>query len=171
MGDTGSLILGVIVSAMAIQFNELNGTITSGYHFPQAPLILFGLLIVPVSDTLRVFVVRICQKRSPFSPDMNHIHHMLVKCGLSHIQASGGVLLYTIFFFLLAFTLQQYINITMNFMILLSLDFLSIGLLCKKKKQVRVTEALKEEITNMQILYKSEQKLPFISNKVKEPVD
>ncbi len=177
MGDTGSLILGVIVSAMAIQFNEFNGTVTSGYHFPQAPVILFALLIVPVSDTLRVFIVRICQKRSPFSPDMNHIHHMLVKCGLSHIQASSGLVLYTVVFFLLAFILQQYISITLNFAILLSLDFMSIGLLCKRKKRVQVTDALKaqlavkEEVTNIQIPYKSGQNLPLILNRVREPVD
>ena len=177
MGDNGSLILGVIVAVMAIQFNELNSTIIHRYHFSQAPAMLFTLLIVPVSDTLRVFVVRICQKRSPLSPDMNHIHHMLVKCGLTHIQATGGLMIYTVIFFMLAFILQQYINITLNLLILLSLDFLCIGLLCRRKRQIQEAETLKEklsaqkEITNIRIPYINEQSNPIILNKVKEPVD
>jgi hypothetical protein len=40
--------------------------------------------MMPLLDTLRVFAIRIFKRRSPFSPDRNHIHHLLLDRGLSH---------------------------------------------------------------------------------------
>jgi hypothetical protein len=40
--------------------------------------------MIPLLDTLRVFAIRIFKRRSPFSPDRNHIHHLLLDRGLSH---------------------------------------------------------------------------------------
>jgi UDP-N-acetylmuramyl pentapeptide phosphotransferase/UDP-N-acetylglucosamine-1-phosphate transferase len=40
--------------------------------------------MIPLLDTLRVFAIRIFKRRSPFSPDRNHIHHLLMDRGLSH---------------------------------------------------------------------------------------
>ena len=40
--------------------------------------------MIPLFDTLRVFGLRIFSRRSPFSPDRNHIHHFLLDLGLSH---------------------------------------------------------------------------------------
>ena len=50
----------------------------------SAPAIGFAILIVPLFDTLRVVGLRILNRRSPFSPDRNHIHHFLLDLGLSH---------------------------------------------------------------------------------------
>jgi UDP-GlcNAc:undecaprenyl-phosphate/decaprenyl-phosphate GlcNAc-1-phosphate transferase len=44
----------------------------------------FGILLIPLMDTLRVFGIRIIHGRSPFSPDRNHIHHWLIDIGMSH---------------------------------------------------------------------------------------
>ena len=43
-----------------------------------APAIGFAILIVPLFDTLRVFSLRILDRRSPFSPDRTHVHHFFV---------------------------------------------------------------------------------------------
>ncbi len=79
MGDTGSLICGFIVSVMAIQFIEIKVSETS-------PCIAIAILFIPIVDTLRVFLLRILNGISPFSPDKNHIHHRLTALGLSHLK-------------------------------------------------------------------------------------
>lgn len=136
MGDTGSLILGIFLAAMIIKFNELNALAPSPFHFRQAPLIAIALLIVPITDTLRVFTIRILQNKSPFSPDMNHVHHILIKSGLSHIQASSFLIAFTGLFILMALTIQEYVGITFGFFLLLGLSFASVGFLNKRSKQM-----------------------------------
>ncbi|HRF19617.1 MAG TPA: undecaprenyl/decaprenyl-phosphate alpha-N-acetylglucosaminyl 1-phosphate transferase, partial [Chitinophagaceae bacterium] len=44
----------------------------------------FAILLVPLLDTLRVFGIRIFKGRSPFTPDRNHVHHLLLDSGLNH---------------------------------------------------------------------------------------
>lgn len=136
MGDTGSLILGVFLAAMVIKFSELNYMTFNEFYLEQAPLIALGLFIVPITDTLRVFVVRICNKRSPFSPDMNHFHHLLIRSGLTHIQASGFLVTYTILFTLIALTLQHYLDITSGFLFMLIISFSSVGLIYRRTKLI-----------------------------------
>ena len=78
MGDTGSLVLGFLISVFAIQFVQMD-TVQS------APALAIAILIVPLFDTTRVFTIRILQGKSPFSPDKNHIHHVLTKFGFSQL--------------------------------------------------------------------------------------
>ncbi|MCE2848169.1 MAG: undecaprenyl/decaprenyl-phosphate alpha-N-acetylglucosaminyl 1-phosphate transferase [Chitinophagaceae bacterium] len=89
MGDTGSLLLGLVNAVLVIRFintASLSGTVL---QFSAAPAIGFAALFVPLMDTLRVTVLRVYQGRSPFDPDVNHIHHLLMKRGLSHMQITG----------------------------------------------------------------------------------
>ena len=84
MGDTGSLLLGLINSILVIRFISTADNPTSVFQLSSSPAIGFAILMVPLFDTIRVFSVRILNRRSPFSPDRNHIHHMLLDKGLSH---------------------------------------------------------------------------------------
>jgi len=96
MGDTGALFLGFLVAVFAINFIELNKVDSikqAGTIFSSAPAIIFALLIVPIFDTLRVFLLRIIRKKSPFSADRNHIHHRLIDLKLSHQQSTKILLL------------------------------------------------------------------------------
>ena len=79
MGDTGSLVCGMIVSVMAIEFVQMKAV-------ESAPSIAVAILIVPVFDTARVFAFRILNGKSPFSPDKNHVHHILIRSGLNQVQ-------------------------------------------------------------------------------------
>lgn len=89
MGDTGSLLIGTVSAILAIKFIQSNyQEPLPALHFHAAPAIAVGVLILPLFDTLRVFVCRIWQGRSPFHPDKNHIHHLLLGTGLSHMQAT-----------------------------------------------------------------------------------
>ncbi|HUS01494.1 MAG TPA: MraY family glycosyltransferase [Chitinophagaceae bacterium] len=83
MGDTGSLLIGLLNSIFAIKFMTLAASPESAIPLLSAPALAFAILIVPLFDTLRVFSLRIFNRRSPFSPDRNHIHHFLLDIGFS----------------------------------------------------------------------------------------
>ncbi|TYP76868.1 MraY family glycosyltransferase [Aquimarina intermedia] len=108
MGDTGSLIVGFIISSLTLKFLALSPESYDSLPFllENVPLIAIGILIVPLFDTARVFTIRLANKRSPFSPDRNHTHHILIDYfKISHQQASfiiGGFnLVFVILFVLL----------------------------------------------------------------------
>jgi len=53
-----------------------------------------ALLIVPVYDTVRIFIKRISKGKSPLKPDKSHVHHFLIRMGLGHDKVAlllGGV--------------------------------------------------------------------------------
>ena len=91
MGDTGSLIVGFVISVLTLKFLALRPVAYTDLPFllENAPLIAISILIVPLFDTARVFAIRIANKKGPFSPDRNHTHHVLIDYwGLTHKQAS-----------------------------------------------------------------------------------
>jgi UDP-N-acetylmuramyl pentapeptide phosphotransferase/UDP-N-acetylglucosamine-1-phosphate transferase len=116
MGDTGSLILGVIMVILLIKFNELNINQLAPFAIRNAPVISMGILIIPIIDTLRVFFIRISERRSPFSPDMNHIHHTFLKLGNSHLKSTLLIVFINVLFIAFTFSLNQVLNIN-NLMI------------------------------------------------------
>src|SRR5450432_3880363 len=84
MGDTGSLLIGVVNAILALKFIDPENGPESVNPIESSPAIGFTILMIPLLDTLRVFAIRIFKRRSPFSPDRNHIHHLLLDRGLSH---------------------------------------------------------------------------------------
>jgi UDP-N-acetylmuramyl pentapeptide phosphotransferase/UDP-N-acetylglucosamine-1-phosphate transferase len=99
MGDTGALLVGLICSILAIEFIEIHSEIKgSPYAFEAAPAVAIGILILPLFDTLRVFVVRALKGKSPLHPDRSHIHHLLLDSGLSHMQATTVLILVNLLF-------------------------------------------------------------------------
>jgi len=98
MGDTGSLMVGITLSILAIKFIEMNRVIPIGgaNKIRGIPVVTIGILIIPLFDTLRVFMTRMFQGRSPFSPDRNHLHHLLIDLGLTHIQATAALMLFNV---------------------------------------------------------------------------
>jgi UDP-N-acetylmuramyl pentapeptide phosphotransferase/UDP-N-acetylglucosamine-1-phosphate transferase len=91
MGDTGSLLIGLLLSVFAIKYNEI--AITSGEEISNfSPVFSLAILAVPIFDMIRLFIIRIIQKKSPFSPDINHIHHKLLKIGFSHRMSTFFIL-------------------------------------------------------------------------------
>ena len=83
MGDTGSLVLGFVISVLCIRLIQLNSGLASPV-IPHVPVFAMSIVAIPVFDTLRVFALRTWSGRSPFSPDKNHIHHLLTNNGWSH---------------------------------------------------------------------------------------
>ena len=142
MGDTGSLILGTACSIMAIHFLESNALMSGGaYYLEAAPALALSIFILPAFDTIRVFVLRLSKGKSPFLPDKNHIHHLLLDFGLTHMQATATLLVSNLAFMILAINLQS-INQLVLMLTLLSLAFvstqtLSIAVYSKKKGFIR----------------------------------
>lgn len=90
MGDTGSLLIGTVSAILVISFIEMNQKIPESiFNISSAPAVAFGILILPLYDTLRVFLIRVVRGSSPFKPDRRHIHHMLLDLGLTHMQATA----------------------------------------------------------------------------------
>lgn len=83
MGDTGSLVLGFVISVLCIKLIQLNTGVQQPV-LPHSSIFALSVVMIPVFDTLRVFALRIWSGRSPFSPDKNHIHHLLTNHGWSH---------------------------------------------------------------------------------------
>lgn len=105
MGDTGSLVVGFLLSMFSVEFLRMN--VLSRHDpdaFSNAPIILLLILVVPIFDTLRVFIVRLAKGQSPFVADRNHMHHILLDNGLTHFQASfllwTGTIVNVVLFFI-----------------------------------------------------------------------
>ncbi len=90
MGDSGALLLGYILTAFVFKFCEINAyhEVPANMHCTAAPAVAICLLSVPLFDTLRVMFTRIMQHKSPFHPDKNHVHHLLLCTGLNHVQTT-----------------------------------------------------------------------------------
>jgi UDP-N-acetylmuramyl pentapeptide phosphotransferase/UDP-N-acetylglucosamine-1-phosphate transferase len=87
MGDTGSLVLGFVIAVLCIRLIQLNVGMKDPV-LPHSPVFALSVVAIPVFDTLRVFALRIWSGRSPFSPDKNHIHHLLTNNGWNHSLAA-----------------------------------------------------------------------------------
>ncbi|MFA8449614.1 MAG: glycosyltransferase family 4 protein [Bacteroidales bacterium] len=118
MGDTGSLLLGYFISVLVIKFNELNIGLSHELATNAAPAVSIGILIVPLFDTIRVFMIRILRGRSPFSPDKNHVHHRLLKLFNSHKKTSATIIGINLCFVALCYFLRSWDIISLLLLLL-----------------------------------------------------
>ena len=81
MGDTGSLVLGYILSAICVLSQKLDADI------PVLPISMALILALPIADTLWVMSNRVLRGKSPFMPDNTHLHHKLLSFKVSHFGA------------------------------------------------------------------------------------
>ncbi len=87
MGDTGALMVGFIMSVLAFKMISLNAG-ASPFPLYRPSGIAFAIMIVPLYDTLRIILIRLYKRKSPFKPDNLHLHHQMLKLGFSHRQIS-----------------------------------------------------------------------------------
>ncbi|MEO6548130.1 MAG: MraY family glycosyltransferase [Ferruginibacter sp.] len=138
MGDTGSLLIGLINSIMVVKFINMAGTESLGLPLQAAPAIGMAVLIVPLFDTLRVFGLRILDRRSPFSPDRTHVHHFLLDLGFSHKKVTILCVSTNIAFIGLAFSLRQ-LGTTTVICILMVTAFALISLIYYRRTKIKGT--------------------------------
>ena len=101
LGDAGSLFLGSLIALNLYHYLDYNQTVVKGNR------VLFSLaaLFYPLLDLLRVFIIRISQKKSPFVADKKHLHHYLLSKKLSHPLITIILVLLNFLVFLLIFNL------------------------------------------------------------------
>lgn len=94
MGDTGSLVLGLIMSAFFLE----------GFQYSEGAYRIssLSLVLIPCVDMLRLFISRTLRKRSPFKADKSHFHHMLVMTLGNHMFASLTCFVITLIFVVLS---------------------------------------------------------------------
>lgn len=83
LGDAGSLFLGTLIAVYLLYLLGSEYKLKPDFS-TNKPLLAMSLIVYPLVDLLRVFVIRIRNKKSPFSPDQNHLHHLLIEKGYSH---------------------------------------------------------------------------------------
>ncbi|MBT8194938.1 MAG: undecaprenyl/decaprenyl-phosphate alpha-N-acetylglucosaminyl 1-phosphate transferase [Bacteroidia bacterium] len=114
MGDTGSLIIGIILSVLAINFVELSfASPPYEFNFRSSPAMAIAILMVPLFDMFRIFIQRVLNGRSPFSADRNHMHHVLQDLGLTHREVAITLYLVSIGFIILALALRHISSLTL----------------------------------------------------------
>lgn len=88
MGDTGSLPLGFVLAVFTLEFITFNGALPaeSTYKFHAVLSAGVAIVLLPVFDTTRVFLLRLSQKRSPFNPDKQHTHHAVMRKVQTHAK-------------------------------------------------------------------------------------
>lgn len=90
MGDTGSMMIGFVAALLMIKLIGMAGLTNALPFAPQNVVpVVIAFAILPIFDAIRVSIVRILNKKSPFQPDRNHIHHLFIRFkGLNHRQTS-----------------------------------------------------------------------------------
>tara|TARA_Y100001958_G_scaffold3056_1_gene1914 strand:+ start:18309 stop:19379 length:1071 start_codon:yes stop_codon:yes gene_type:complete len=90
MGDTGSLFLGFMFYLFTMYFVTNESVILSIFipHKSLVSLAALCIFIVPILDSGSVFFSRVWHKKSPFKPDNNHVHHLVLHFTKNHVMAS-----------------------------------------------------------------------------------
>ena len=96
MGDTGSMMLGLLLAAATITLiGQIDPASVAGTALLPTllPVLLpVAVMAVPLVDLLLAVVRRTRAGRNPFAPDKQHLHHRLLQVG--HSQSRAVLLMY-----------------------------------------------------------------------------
>jgi UDP-GlcNAc:undecaprenyl-phosphate GlcNAc-1-phosphate transferase len=141
MGDSGSLMIGLVNSILVIKFINVASDPAIAVPITSAAAIGFSILIVPLLDTLRVFAIRISKGKSPFTPDRNHIHHLLMSWGFGHAAITLLCVGINVGFVIFAYSFRA-IGPTYLLLAMLSISFAGFGLLYyRRPRRTTITVA------------------------------
>jgi UDP-GlcNAc:undecaprenyl-phosphate GlcNAc-1-phosphate transferase len=76
MGDAGSTFLGLSIATVGVSLSQ-------GAVSERSPVIGLWLVAVPVFDLFCSIIRRVSEGKSPLAPDHGHLHHVLIRAGLS----------------------------------------------------------------------------------------
>jgi len=144
MGDSGSLIVGLVLAFLSIKLLVMPPylpMIREGFSPSNRFLFVGCILFIPVFDTLRVIILRLLKGDSPFSADKEHAHHILLDLGLSHIKAgiflaSLNILVISIFYFLS----YRWSNLGLTFLVAAMYGAMFLMFYLLKKKSLAILE-------------------------------
>jgi UDP-N-acetylmuramyl pentapeptide phosphotransferase/UDP-N-acetylglucosamine-1-phosphate transferase len=110
MGDTGAMIIGMLLAVLAIRFMNLNNELAANnpVKFSASIATASCFIIIPLCDTLRIIILRISKGKSPLTPDKSHIHHAIMRLGMTHAKTSTILSAVNLLYIALAFTFRKY---------------------------------------------------------------
>ncbi len=82
MGDTGSLLLGLLLGWCAVR-------LAMSDRPALAPITAVWILALPIADTVTLLIRRSLRGRNPFHADRHHMHHILLALGLSPARTTA----------------------------------------------------------------------------------
>ena len=142
MGDSGSLIIGMFLCVLSIKLIEYPVTRIDNFWVRVSnPMIVIAVLSYPLTDTLRIFIIRSVKGQSPFAADRNHLHHRLLDAGYSHVKTVIIIYLFSVlcvgvsllsYFINPSLTLLAVISFSMLFILFVQISYQS----AQKKIQV-----------------------------------
>lgn len=147
MGDSGSMLIGLVNAILYLKFINTGSTV-SDYPIQSALLVGFGIILIPLMDVLRVFCIRLSKGRSPFSPDRNHIHHLLLNRGFNHSQVTLTLLAVSVVFAATSFLLRG-LNIHLLMAVQIGMFFsgvVTIYYFSSSKRQLRVVSRSQKQV-------------------------
>jgi len=136
MGDTGALVIGMMLAILAIHFINVN------YNLPEMTPYKFNgsvgtaacIIIIPLVDTLRIVILRLSKGQSPFAPDKSHVHHAIMRLGMTHGQTTLILAGVQILYITLAIIFKQFSDVyvlsgllILSFLLSVTLDRLIIS--------------------------------------------
>ncbi|HDI3023442.1 TPA: UDP-N-acetylglucosamine--undecaprenyl-phosphate N-acetylglucosaminephosphotransferase [Cronobacter turicensis] len=80
MGDAGSTLIGFTVIWILLET-------TQGKTHPISPVTALWIIAIPLMDMIAIMYRRLRKGMSPFSPDRQHIHHLIMRAGFTSRQA------------------------------------------------------------------------------------
>ena len=136
MGDTGALVIGMMLAILTIHFINVNYGLPAGapFKFTGSVGTATCIIIIPLVDTLRIVILRVSKRQSPFNPDKSHIHHAIMRLGMSHGQTTMILAGVQVVFICLAIAFSQYTDsyllsglLILSFLLSITLDRLIIN--------------------------------------------
>ena len=126
LGNSGALFISSFIGLLVIYLYNSNLNANNLLNVEKIILIF----LIPGLDMLRLFILRISNNKSPFSGDLNHFHHYLVK----NLYLHKAIILY-LFLILWPFIFIQFYKIKYFFIFLMqSIIFFFLVSYFKKKK-------------------------------------
>jgi len=147
MGDTGALMIGLLISYMTILFIKTNYQLPdeNPYKFGASVATAICVIIVPVFDTLRVIILRLRKFQSPFRADRNHIHHQFLNLGFSHAKSVLAISLISIFFLAIAVLLRKEDDFLILSIVLVVCLIINYGLRMAQTKRI-ISDGTKNKV-------------------------
>ena len=96
LGDSGSYLLGGIIAIYVLNILSVGYRIKPEFDLNKI-IFVISILIYPIIDIIRIFALRLLNKKSPFIADNNHIHHNLLKYNNNHFKTTFLICCFTIF--------------------------------------------------------------------------
>jgi len=143
----------LVNAILVIKFINVADVATSKVAISAAPALGFAILMIPLLDTLRVFGMRMIHRRSPFSPDRNHVHHLLLDKGVSHRNITFVLVAVNMLFIAGAYFLQGW-GCTSLILGIITLFFAGIAALyyTRPKPRLFVAKSVKSKVGSQRMV-------------------